>query len=152
MRIFKAALGLSSCLAVICGSSLVATPAVADPDSRTYVACNQYDQCWRVHHKYAYPADQQITIHDSDWYDAHQQDAHWRWMSDPTDDRGWYDRDANWRSDPGQRALVGGAGGAGVGAAIGCIVTIAIGCAPGAAAGAAIGGGAGAVAGAASTP
>ena len=152
MRTLAAAIGLTSYLAVIGGSALVATPAAADSDSKSYVACNQYDECWRVHHRYAYPSDQQISLHDSDWYDAHHDDAHLRWMSDPADDRGYYDRDANWRSDPGERALVGGAGGAGIGAAIGCIVTIAIGCAPGAAAGAAIGGGAGAVAGAASTP
>lgn len=152
MRIFTAALGLSSYLAVIGGSSMIATPAAAEPDSTTYVACNQYNECWRVHHRYAYPADEKITIYDNDWYTAHQQDPHWRWMSDPADDRGWYDRDANWRSDPGARAVSGGLTGAGIGAAVGCVVTIAIGCAPGAAAGAAIGGGAGAAAGAASTP
>lgn len=152
MRILTTALGLTSYLAVIGSSALVATPAAADPDSHFYVVCNQYDECWRVHHRYAYPDDEHITIHDSDWYDAHRQDPQWRWMSDPADDRGWYDRDANWRSDPGARALAGGATGAGIGAAVGCVVTIAIGCAPGAAAGAAIGGGAGAAAGAASTP
>ena len=152
MRILKAALGLGSYLAVIGGGSLVATTVAADTVSTTYVACNQYNECWRVHHRYAYPADQEITIHDSDWYDAHQQDTHWRWLSDPADDRGWYDRDANWRADPGARALVGGAKGAGVGAAVGCVVTLPIGCAPGAAVGAAVGGGTGAVAGAASTP
>ena len=150
MRIITAALGLSSCLAIIAGSSLVATPAAAEPDSRTYVVCNQSNECWRVHHRYAYPGDQQLTVHEGDWYDAHQRDAHW--LNDPVDDRGYYDSDSNWRSDPGERLLVGGATGAGVGAAIGCIVTLPIGCAPGAAVGAAIGGGAGAVAGAASTP
>ncbi len=150
MRIFTAALGLGSCLAIISGSSLVATPSIADPAPTTYVACNQYNECWHVHHKYAYPAEQVITIHDSGWYDAHQQDN--RWLSDPADDRGWYDKGASWRADPGARALAGGAGGAGIGAAIGCVVTLPIGCAPGAAVGAAIGGGTGAVAGAASTP
>ena len=99
MRIFTAALGVASYLAVISGGSLVSTPAAADTASQTYVACNQYDECWRVHHRYAYPADQEITIHDSDWYDAHQQDANWL-LSDPADDRGWYDRDAYWRADP----------------------------------------------------
>jgi hypothetical protein len=152
MRIFTAALGLGSYLAVISGGAFVATPAAADPEVTTYVACNQYDECWRVHHRYAYPSDQTITIHDGDWYDAHQQDTHWRWLNDPADDRGWYDSDGNWRADPGARALVGGAKGASIGAAVGCVVTIAIGCAPGAAVGAAIGGGTGAVAGAASTP
>jgi hypothetical protein len=126
--------------------------ANADAVERTYVACNQYDECWRVHQRYVYPGDQQIVIHDSDWYDAHQNDANVHWMSDPSDDRGWYDRDEHWHADPGARAVAGGAAGAGIGAAVGCVVTIAIGCAPGAAIGAAVGGGTGAVAGAASTP
>jgi hypothetical protein len=126
--------------------------ASADTVTRTYVACNQYNECWRVHQRYSYPSDQSIVVHDGDWYDAHQQDTHWHWLADPSDDRGWYDQDGNWRADPGARAVVGGATGAGVGAVIGCVVTIAIGCAPGAVVGAAIGGGSGAVAGAASTP
>ena len=152
MRILTAALGLGSYLAVIAGSSLVATAAVAEPASTNYVVCNQYSECWRVHHKYAYPGDQQITVHDGDWYNAHQQDAQWHWLNDPSDDRGYYDRDANWRADPGARLVVGGATGAGIGAAVGCVVTILIGCAPGAAVGAAVGGGTGAVVGAATTP
>jgi hypothetical protein len=152
MRIFKAALGLGSYLAVIGGGgSLVTTPAAADTVT-TYVACNQYDECWRVHHRYAYGPDAPVTYYNSDWYDAHQSDARYHWRSDPTNDRGYYDRDGNWHDDPGARALAGGATGAGLGAAIGCIVTLPIGCAPGAAVGAAIGGGTGAVAGAASTP
>ena len=149
MRILPAAVGLVSYLAAFSGASIVATPAAADSVS-TYVACNQYNECWRVHHRYAYPSDAVITYHDGDWYDAHQRDAQWRWMNDPSDDRGWYDQGGSWRSDPGARAIAGGASGAGLGAAIGCVVTIAIGCAPGAAVGAAIGGGTGAVAGAAS--
>ena len=152
MRILKAALGLGSYLAVIGGGSLVAPIASADTVTTTYVACNQYNECWRVHHRYAYPSDEHIVIHDGRWYETNQADARWHWLNDPSDDRGWYDRDGNWRSDPGARALVGGATGAGVGAAVGCVVTIAIGCAPGAAVGAAIGGGTGAAAGAASTP
>jgi len=150
MRISTAVLGLGSYLAVIGGGSLIAAPAVAEP--ATYVACNQYNECWRVHHRYAYPSDQVITVHDGEWYEAHQQDAQWRWLNDPSDDRGWYDREGAWRSDPGARAVVGGATGAGIGAAIGCVVTLPIGCAPGAAVGAAIGGGTGAVAGVATTP
>jgi len=152
MRIFNAALGLGSYLAIIGVSSLSPVTASADAVTNTYVACNRYDECWRVHQKYAYPADQHISIHDSAWYDAHQSDSRWHWQSDPADDRGWYEQDGRWQADPGARAVVGGATGAGVGAVVGCIVTIAIGCAPGAAVGAAVGGGTGAVAGAASTP
>ena len=152
MRVFRAALGLGSYLAVISGGSLFATPAAAEPDSKTYVACNQYGDCWRVHRRYAYGPDAPITYYKSDWYDAHQSDPHVHWRADPDDDRGYYERDGSWHADPGARALAGGATGAGVGAAIGCIVTLPIGCAPGAAIGAAVGGGTGAVAGAASTP
>lgn len=150
MRLLKTALGFGSCVAIIGGGLLIAAPAVSQPASSSYVACNQYDECWRVQHKYRYPAEQVITIHNGDWYDAHREDA--RWLNDPADDRGWYDRDGTWRSDPGARALAGGATGAGVGAVIGCLVTLPIGCAPGAAVGAAIGGGTGAVAGATTTP
>ena len=129
------------------------TPTVASaaPVDR-YVACNQYGDCWRVHQRYAYGSAAPITYYNSDWYDAHQTDANVHWRADPDNDRGYYERDGSWHADPGARALVGGAGGAGIGAAIGCIVTLPIGCAPGAAVGAAVGGGTGAVAGAASTP
>ena len=127
-------------------------PAVsyAQP-SQSYVACNAYDQCWRVHKRYNF-AGEKIVYHEGSWYDAHQSDGQIHWVSDPADDHGYYMRDGSWHSDPAGRAIVVGATGAGVGAAIGCVVTIVVGCAPGAAAGAAIGGGAGAVAGAASTP
>jgi hypothetical protein len=101
---------------------------------------------------YAYGADEPITYYNSDWYAAHQHDAHYHWYADRADDRGYYESDGRWHDDPGARAVEGGATGAGVGAAIGCLVTLPIGCAPGAAVGAAVGGGTGAVAGAASTP
>ena len=150
MKILNTAIGLSSVLALMSGSSM--TPTVASADTiQTYVACNQYGDCWRVHKRYAYGPDAPITYYKSDWYDAHQSDEHVHWLADPTDDRGYYMRDGSWRSDPGARALAGGVTGAGVGAAIGCLVTLPIGCAPGAAVGAAVGGGTGAVAGAAST-
>ena len=151
MKILKTALGLSSVLALMGGSSMI--PAVASAATGgTYVACNQYGDCWRVHRRYAYGPDAPITYYNSDWYDAHQGDVHVHWLPDPDNDRGYYVHDGSWHSDPGARALAGGVTGAGVGAAIGCIVTLPIGCAPGAAVGAAVGGGSGAVVGAASTP
>ena len=152
MRIFKTALGLSSSLAILGASAMIPATASADSVEKTYVACNQYGDCWRVHQKYHYSTDQQVVYHDDDWYAAHQGDSSVRWESDPADDRGWYDRDGSWHSDPGARALAGGATGAAIGAAVGCLVTLPVGCAPGAAVGAAVGGGTGAVAGAASTP
>ena len=152
MKILTSAIGLSSFLAIIGGSSMMPTVASADSVERTYVACNQSGDCWRVHHRYAYGPDAPVTYYNSDWYDAHQSDEHVHWRPDPDNDRGYYEQDGTWHTDPGARALAGGATGAGIGAAIGCIVTLPIGCAPGAVVGAAVGGGTGAVAGAASTP
>ena len=149
-KTLTAAFAASSLLATIGMSSALPTVSNADEVDRTYVACNQYGECWRVHKRYAYGPDAPITYYRSDWYDSHHDDAHVRWLADPSDDRGYYDEDGHWHSDPGARALAGGAAGAGLGAAIGCIVTLPIGCAPGAAVGAAVGGGTGAIAGAAS--
>ena len=151
MKILTTALGLTSFLALMGGSAMMPTVASADSGDR-YVACNQDGDCWRVHRRYAYGPDAPITYYKSDWYDAHHGDEHVHWLADPDNDRGYYMHDGSWHSDPGARALAGGATGAGIGAAIGCIVTLPIGCAPGAAVGAAVGGGTGAVAGAASTP
>jgi hypothetical protein len=148
---FHAALKLSSFLA-IAGATLMGSSISRAAVEETYVACNQYSQCWRVHRVYAYGPEAPITYYNSDWYAAHERDEHVRWLSDPADDRGYYDQDGRWHSDAGARAVQGGLAGAGVGAAIGCLVTLPIGCAPGAAVGAAVGGGTGAVAGAASTP
>jgi hypothetical protein len=152
MKSLTTAFAISSFVATLGATSMMPMVANADPVERSYVACNQYGDCWRVHERYAYGSKVPITYYNSDWYAAHQNDEHIHWRSDPDNDRGYYDRDGSWHADPGARALAGGATGAGIGAAIGCLVTLPIGCAPGAAVGAAIGGGTGAVAGAASTP
>jgi hypothetical protein len=149
MRKFHPALGLSSFLALAGVALMVPTVSSAQPMG-SYVACNQFGDCWRVHHAYAYGPDAPITYYNDDWYAAHQSDAQVHWLADPADDRGYYERDGRWHGDPAARAVAGGAAGAGLGAAIGCLVTLPIGCAPGAAVGAAVGGGTGAVAGAAS--
>ena len=150
MRRFHTALGLTSLL-TLAGATLVApTISSAQTVERTYVACNQYSECWRVHRVYAYGADTPITYYNSDWYDAHRTDARIRWVPDPADERGYYDREARWHPDPAGKVVADGAVGASIGAAIGCLVTLPVGCAPGAGVGAAIGGGTGVVAGAAS--
>ena len=149
MKKFHFALGLTSLLAV---AAVAPTASTAQTVDRTYVACNAFGDCWRVHHVYAYGEAAPIRYYNGDWYDTHRSDAHVRWVSDPADDRGYYVQDGSWHADPGARAVAGGATGAGLGAAIGCLVTLPVGCAPGAAVGAAVGGGTGAVAGAASTP
>jgi hypothetical protein len=152
MKILTGALGLSSLLAILGANTMMPAVVSAQPVEQTYVACNSNGDCWRVHKRYAYGPDAPVTYYKADWYDAHRSDEHVHWRADPTDDRGYYERDGSWHADPGARALAGGAGGAGIGAAIGCLVTLPIGCAPGAAVGAAVGGGTGAVVGAASTP
>lgn len=153
MKKFHTALGLGSLLAVAAATtSMSPTVANARVVDKTYVACNQYHDCWRVHRIYAYGKDAPITYYNGDWYTAHQGDTTIHWLPDPADDRGYYVEGGTWHEDPAARAVKGGAVGAGLGAAIGCLVTLPIGCAPGAAAGAAIGGGTGAVAGAATTP
>ena len=53
MKILTTAFGLSSFLAILGGSSMMPAVASADPVERTYVACNQYGDCWRVHRRYA---------------------------------------------------------------------------------------------------
>jgi hypothetical protein len=148
MKKFHISLGLSSLLAV--GATLMA-PSVQAAEN-PYVACNNDGACWRVNRIYAYGEDRPITYRSSDWYEAHRNDPNVRWLPDPPDDRGYYDRDRVWHPDPGARAVQGGITGAALGAAIGCIVTIPIGCAPGAGVGAAVGGGAGAVGGAVTAP
>jgi len=150
MKKFHVALGLTSVLAI--AAAMAPTASSAQTVEHSYVACNAYGDCWRVHKIYAYGESTPIRYYNSDWYDAHRTDTHVRWVDDPADDRGYYDREHVWHADPGARAVAGGATGAGLGAAIGCLVTLPIGCAPGAAVGAAVGGGTGAVAGAASTP
>jgi len=152
MRKFHTALGLGSFLALAGATLMAPTVASAQPVESTYVACNSFGDCWRVHRIYAYGASVPITYHNADWYKVHVSDDHVHWLSDPTDDRGYYDRDMHWHADPGARAVQGGVVGAGLGAAIGCLVTLPVGCAPGAAVGAAVGGGTGAVTGAATTP
>lgn len=150
MRKFHTALGMSSFLAIAGATLLIPTISSADVVERSYVACNQFGECWRVHKMYAYGKEEPITYYNSDWYAAHQADVNVHWVADPDDDRGYYVH-GTWHADPGARAVNGGIAGAGVGAAIGCLVTLPF-CAPGAAVGAAVGGGTGAVAGAASTP
>src|SRR5690348_18159432 len=41
---------------------------------RSYVACNQYGECWRVHQRYAYGPDAPIIYYNSDWYDTRSEE------------------------------------------------------------------------------
>ena len=152
MKLLHTALSLGSVLAVAAATSVMPTVASAKTVEKTYVACNAYGDCWRVHHVYAYGKEVPIHYYNGDWYEAHQSDTNIHWLADPANDRGYYVESGTWRDDPGARAVKGGAIGGGLGAAIGCIITLPAGCLPGAAAGAVIGGGTGAAANAASPP
>ena len=134
MKNFRTAIALTSLLAAAGAITLASTPASAQSDS--YVACNTYGDCWRVHKQYAYGPDAPITYYHSDYYDTHLHDEHIHWRA-YHDDAGYYDRNGNWHPDAAGHVVASGATGAGVGAAIGCIVTLPIGCAPGVVAGAA---------------
>lgn len=77
------------------GVVLTATAASA----KSYVVCNQWDECWKVHrHDIKFPGDVHIVFHDDAWYAAHEHDAHVRWLADPTTDEGWYDQDGVWHA------------------------------------------------------
>jgi hypothetical protein len=83
----------STLAAVVAVGALAASTARAD----SYVVCNNANECWRVHDRYTdYPPDAGIVYHDEAWRAAHEHDSHWRWMNDPADDHGWYDKDGNW--------------------------------------------------------
>jgi len=72
---------------------------MASAETRTYVVCNAYNECWRVHKHYKdYPSDLHIVFHDDAWWTAHQKDSQWHWEADPTDDHGWYDKDGTWHA------------------------------------------------------
>src|SRR3569832_1247077 len=91
MRRIHTALGLSSLLALAGAATLlVPTTSSADTVSTSYVACNQDGECWRVHKLYAYGADRPIRYYNSDWYAAPQHDTKVRWLSAPSDDRGFF--------------------------------------------------------------
>ena len=82
MKRFHTALGLSPFLAIAGVILMAPTTSSAQTVESSYVACNQDHECWRVHRLYAYGPDRPITYYKSDWYDAHQNDEHIRWLSD----------------------------------------------------------------------
>ena len=61
MKRFYTALGFTSLLAIAGATLMAPTISSAQTVERTYVACNQYNECWRVHRVYAYGADAPIT-------------------------------------------------------------------------------------------
>ena len=83
--------GLASC------ASDPDRPVAVAETSHGLVACNAYDECWRVHARYStYPADQRIIYHDDAWWSAHEHDTQWHFEADPSDDHGYYDQSGTW--------------------------------------------------------
>ncbi|MHB8528794.1 MAG: hypothetical protein ACYC8V_04685 [Caulobacteraceae bacterium] len=82
-------------VAAVAAGALAASNAGAA--TKTYVVCNRWDECWRVHEHYTtYPSDVGVVWHDDAWYAAHEHDTHWHWLNDPANDHGWYDKDGVW--------------------------------------------------------
>ena len=74
-------------------------PAPISTAANSYVVCNAYNECWRVHERYTtYPSDQRVIYHDDAWWGANQHDTQWHFEADPTDDHGFYDKDGLWRA------------------------------------------------------
>lgn len=97
MRASKSLLITGAAIAILAGG--IASRASAQMEPKTYVVCNQYDECWRVHeHLTSFPGDVHVVWHDDAWYQAHQHDEHTHWLADPADDHGWYDRDGVWHA------------------------------------------------------
>jgi len=95
MAVSKSFLVNGALIAVIAAGTLAATGAAA----KSYVVCNAYNECWRVHERYTtYPSDLHVVFHDDAWYTKHQHDTTWHFQADPTDDHGWYDKDGTWHA------------------------------------------------------
>ena len=106
MRIPQSTL-VKGALAAIAATALMAAAsgAVSSEDkttvTKTSVVCNRWNECWKVKEHYTtYPADMGVVSYDQAWYDAHQHDTHWRWLSDPANDKGWYDKEGAWHAFP----------------------------------------------------
>jgi hypothetical protein len=96
MKTAKPLLIKSTLAAVVAVGALAASTAKA---ADTYVVCNRWNECWRVHERYTeYPPEAAIVFHDEAWRAAHEHDTQWHWLTDPSDDHGWYDRDGNWHA------------------------------------------------------
>jgi len=102
MRASKSLIIKGAVAALLAAGTMMTSSAGAQSERTTYVVCNQYDECWKVHERLTtYPSDVQVVIHDDAWYQAHEHDTHWHWMAEPSDDHGWYDKDGAWHAFAG---------------------------------------------------
>ncbi len=78
-------------VAVAAGALAVSTPASA------YVACNRFNQCWRVHDRsFVYPGGAGIVVHSDRWWSGSRR-HHRHWMDHRGYARGYWDR-GGWRT------------------------------------------------------
>ena len=85
--------------AISAAAVAVFTASTASAETKTYIACNQWNECWKVkEHITAYPSDVHVVFRDEAWWDQHQHDTQWRELPDPSDDHGWYDKDGSWHA------------------------------------------------------
>ena len=96
MSVSKMTLVKGALAGLISAGVISATTAAA---AKTYVVCNRWGECWRVHEHYTtYPSDIGIVYHDDAWWAHHEhdKDVHYRLLTDPSDDHGWYDEQGTW--------------------------------------------------------
>ena len=96
MTLSKSLLAKGAIAGIVAAVSIASSSTAA---TKSYVVCNKWDECWRVHEHYTtYPSDVQVVYHDDAWWTAHEhdKDVHYRLLTDPSDDHGWYDKDGVW--------------------------------------------------------
>jgi hypothetical protein len=78
--------GRSKLATAALASSVIAAGALAMASAASAeVVCNQWNECWHVHHyTNDYPADVGIVVHPDDW-----RGHHYHWRAD-RDDHGYY--------------------------------------------------------------
>jgi hypothetical protein len=85
--------------AIAAAAAAVFAVSTASAETKTYIACNQWNECWKVkEHVTKYPTDVHVVYRDATWWEQHQHDSQWREMPDPSDDNGWYDKDGVWHA------------------------------------------------------
>jgi hypothetical protein len=95
MTILRTNLAKGAVIAFAAAGALLASTASA----ATYTVCNQWNECWQVHeHLSTYPADVHVVWHDDAWRMQHEHDAQMKWLNNPSDDHGWYDKDGAWHA------------------------------------------------------
>jgi len=102
MNSYRSALTSGALIGLAASALLVASTAKAQPtETKTYVVCNRWNECWRAHEHYTtYPSDAKIVYRDDAWWSQHQHDTQWRELPDPSNDKGWYDQDGVWHAFP----------------------------------------------------